>query len=109
MTDLSTKHIQRLLAEAAPGPWEARRDYGETYQLHDAEDEYLGIMHSQDAQLTALAPPLAQEILRMRSQLAAMKRPWFAIAIDPDRLEIEQTLATYVLDHIDQILGDHDG
>lgn len=51
---------------------------------------------------------LAEEILRMRDQLTAMKRPWFAIAIDPNRSETEQTLATYVLEHIDHILGDHD-
>lgn len=48
---------------------------------------------------------LAEEILRMRDQLTAMKRPWFAIAIDPKRNEVEQNLATYVLEHIDHILG----
>ena len=50
----------------------------------------------------------AQEVIRLRSQLTAMKRPWFAIAIDPKRDEVEQNLATYVLEHIDHILGDHD-
>lgn len=49
---------------------------------------------------------LAEEILRMRDQLTAMKRPWFAIAIDPKRNEVEQNLATYVLEHIDHILGE---
>lgn len=49
---------------------------------------------------------LAQEILRMRDQLTAMKRPWFAIAIDPERMAVEHDLATYVLEHIDHILGE---
>ncbi|MDK8669007.1 hypothetical protein QP902_10020 [Corynebacterium marquesiae] len=49
---------------------------------------------------------LAEEILRMRDQLTAMKRPWFAIAIDPKRMAVEQDLATYVLEHIDHILGE---
>ena len=51
---------------------------------------------------------LAQEVLRMRDQLTAMKRPWFTIAIDPERTEVEHDLATYVLQHIDHILGTHD-
>lgn len=71
MTDLSTTNLKHLLAEATPGPWDARRDYSETYHLFDAEDEYLGIMHDQDAHLTALAPELAQEVIRMREELIA--------------------------------------
>lgn len=66
MTDLSASNLKRLLAETSPGPWDARRDYSETYHLFDAEDEYLGIMHDQDAHLTALAPELAQEVIRLR-------------------------------------------
>lgn len=49
---------------------------------------------------------LAQEVLRMRDQLTAMKRPWFTIAIDPERMAVEHDLATYVLEHIDHILGE---
>ena len=30
MTDLSTKHIQRLLAEATPGPWRFSEDTADT-------------------------------------------------------------------------------
>lgn len=71
MPDLSTSNLKHLLAEATPGPWDARRDYSETYHLFDAEDEYLGIMHDQDAHLTALAPELAQEVIRMREELIA--------------------------------------
>lgn len=108
MTDLSTDNLKRLLAEATPGPWDARRDYSETYHLFDAEDEYLGIMHDQDAHLTALAPELAQEVLRMREALRDLSVVWVGVSVDPDRLPAEQQLAATVVDHINQILGDHD-
>lgn len=109
MTDLSTSNLKRLLAEAAPGPWEARRDYGETYQLHDAEDGYLGIMHGQDAQLTALAPPLAQEVLRMREELTKLKEEArYAAKFHATGLNAQRVFDA--LDTtINQILGDHDG
>lgn len=108
MTDLSTTNLKHLLAEATPGPWEARRDYSETYHLFDAEDEYLGIMHDQDAHLTALAPELAQEVIRMREALRDLSVVWVGVSVDPDRLPAEQQLAATVVDHINQILGDHD-
>lgn len=91
MTDLSTDNLKRLLAEATPGPWEARRDYSETYHLFDAEDEYLGIMHDQDAHLTALAPDLAQEVIRLRREMDSM------------RIHVQ-----YLRMKPDQTLGDHD-
>lgn len=78
MTDLSTSNLKRLLAEAAPGPWEARGNYtdgdacpDDSYQIRDAAGYYLGIMHGQDSHLAAPAPQLAQEILRMRDELIA--------------------------------------
>ena len=108
MTDLSTANLKRLLDEATPGPWDARRDYSETYHLFDAEDEYLGIMHDQDAHLTALAPELAQEVIRMREALRDLSVVWVGVSVDPDRLPAEQQLAATVVDHINQILGDHD-
>ena len=80
MTDLSTKHIQRLLAEATPGPWE--------YITGDSPDgRCIGNPGSMtmcigveangegsscgDADLTlaALAPELAKEVMRMRQAL----------------------------------------
>lgn len=109
MTDLSTDNLKRLLAEATPGPWEARRDYSETYHLFDAEDEYLGIMHDQDAHLTALAPPLAQEVLRMRGELTKLQDEARYAA----KFHATGPKAQRVLDALDatinQILGDHDG
>ena len=114
MTDLSTANLKHLLAEATPGPWEARRDYSETYHLFDAEDEYLGIMHDQDAHLTALAPPLAQEVLRMREELIA----WANDEAQAHNSLVEQapeaggagiiTTHKTIYNRILEILGDHD-
>lgn len=109
MTDLSTTNLKHLLAEATPGPWDARRDYSETYHLFDAEDEYLGIMHDQDAHLTALAPELAQEVLRMRGELTKLQDEARYAA----KFHATGPKAQRVLDALDatinQILGDHDG
>lgn len=74
MTDLSTGNLERLLAEVSPGPWEARSNYQDghtrpdtSYQMCDAAGDYIGIMHGQDAHITALAPDLDKEILRLRA------------------------------------------
>lgn len=86
MTDLSTANLKRLLAEATPGPWEARGYYtdgeprpDDSYQMRDAGGEYLGIMHDQNAHLAALAPPLAQEVIRLRSKLAVQEAAFLDI------------------------------
>lgn len=107
MTDLSTTNIQRLLDQAAPGPWKARGNY--TDQIHDAAGDYLGIMHDRNTRLAAAAPQLADELLRMREALRDLSEVWEAVSIDPARLPAEQQLAAAVVAHIDQILGDHDG
>ena len=114
MTDLSTTNLKRLLAEATPGPWEARRDYSETYHLFDAEDEYLGIMHDQDAHLTALAPPLAQEVLRMRGELTSLVEDLTSIHDNPEHSHMECLFALFTAMRLRNIighhnLGDHDG
>ena len=116
MTDLSTKALKRLLEQAAPGPWHVWDAYeDEDYrpdtalQLHDVDGEYLGLMHLQNPYLAALAPDLAQEVLQKREALHDLSEVWEAVSIDPARTPAEQDLAAAVVDHIDQILGDHDG
>ena len=121
MTDLSTKHLQYLLAESSPRPWIFREDTDDTvfgtqeigHEVYAGQKCLFGVWndpvideHPDNLPLAALAPDLAQEVLRMRDQLTAMKRPWFAIAIDPERMAVEHDLATYVLEHIDHILGE---
>lgn len=115
MTDLSTTNLQRLLNEATPGPWHVWNAYeGDEYrpdialQLHTADDEYLGIMHGQNTYLAAAAPELAAEALRKREALHDLSAVWEGVSIDPTRTPAEQQLAAAVVDHIDQILGDHD-
>lgn len=79
MTDLSTTHLQRLLDEATPGPWEALATYDDGAPRPDttremrAAGEYLGIMHAPNAELAALSPDLAQEVIALRSKLAAQE------------------------------------
>ncbi|MDK8788789.1 hypothetical protein QP979_06535 [Corynebacterium striatum] len=114
MTNLTTSNLKRLLAEATPGPWEALDRYSDGAPLRDttremrAAGEYLGLMHDPHAALAAAAPELADEILRMREALHDLSAVWEAISIDPTRTPAEQQLAAAVVDHIDQILGDHD-
>lgn len=76
MTDLSTTNLQRLLDQAAPGPWTALATYDDGAPRPDttremrAAGEYLGIMHTPNSALAAAAPDLAQEVLRLRRRLS---------------------------------------
>lgn len=112
MTDLSTTNLKRLLAETTPGPWEALATYDDGAPRPDttremrAAGEYLGIMHTPNFTLAALAPSLADEVLRMREALRDLSEVWEAVSIDPERTPAEQQLAAAVVDHINQILGD---
>ncbi|CQD05055.1 conserved hypothetical protein [Corynebacterium striatum] len=120
MTDLSTSNLKRLLADAAPGPWEyvpgeaiderciVNLDTATPCIAIAANDEGSDC-NDADLTLAALAPPLADEVLRMREALHDLSEVWEAISIGPYRTPAEQQLAAAVVDHIDQILGDHDG
>ncbi|PIS66325.1 hypothetical protein AZH46_07030 [Corynebacterium striatum] len=89
MTDLTTTHLQHLLDRTTPGPWEALDLYSDGAPRPDttremrAAGEYLGIMHAPNAELAALSPDLADEILRMREALHDLSAVWEAISIDP--------------------------
>lgn len=121
MTDLSTNNLKRLLAETSPGPWEARGNYpdgnarpDDSYQMSDAAGDYLGIMHGQDAYLAALAPELAQEVLRIRRRLNKMVADLEAMDGDPQYLDIEQLFAAFTASNLRSVighqnLGDQDG
>ena len=120
MTDLSTTNLQRLLDEAAPGPWTVRvNKWDETIVGNRAGHEMAAGEQVRflfeaghpgvDTQLAAASPELADEVLRMREALHDLSEVWEAVSIDPTRTPAEQDLAAAVVDHIDQILGDHDG
>lgn len=51
---------------------------------------------------------LAQDNLRMREELKEIREIWEAASVNPDRTSVEQILAAQVVDHIEEVLGDHD-
>lgn len=82
MTDITTTNLKQLLDEAAPGPWESSAS---EYGVPEGWDEYwlalhmgytrLSTMERDDPppeeayaslNLAALAPELAQEVIRLR-------------------------------------------
>ncbi|OFN80073.1 hypothetical protein HMPREF2526_06185 [Corynebacterium sp. HMSC070E08] len=120
MTDLSTSNIQRLLAETTPGPWERHPDnprmlcnLERKFAVHAELTKGKGTAPQPEdvanTELIALAPPLAQEVLRMREALRDLSVVWVGVSIDPTRTPAEQQLAAAVVNHIDRILGGHDG
>lgn len=102
MPDLSTSNLKRLLAEATPSPWERHPEnprmlcnlerkfavHAELTKGKGAEPQPEDVANTE---LIALAPPLAQEVLRLRSKLAVQEAAF---------LDIFPT---------DEALGDHDG
>lgn len=120
MTDLSTKTLKRLLAEASPGPWEALAMYDcgaprpDTTREMRAAGGYLGLMHDPHAPLAAAAPELADEILRMRKELIA----WADDEAQAHNALVKQaqeaggagiiTTHKTIYNRILDILGDHD-
>ncbi|MBF9011331.1 hypothetical protein [Corynebacterium phoceense] len=75
---LNENTIRELLEQAAPGPWAALSTYEDgaerpdtTREMRSSDREYLGIMHGTNAQLAALAPELAAEVLRLHEALSA--------------------------------------
>lgn len=80
MTLPSTEKLQELLRSTTPGPWDVRQHYDDGTPRPDesaqlcAGDDYLGIMHGLDADLTALAPELAEEVIRLRGHLTLLQR-----------------------------------
>lgn len=113
MSDLTTANLKQLLDQATPGPWEESSMYSDgepradsSREIISAAGKYMGIMHEPDVRLATLAPELAEEVLRMRSELDAMRRAWLSVVNDLQRMTIEKDLAAQVLVHIDSILGE---
>lgn len=129
MTDLTTTHLQHLLDQSTPGPWKFHEEEEwehvagpewppmPTCHEHTVEDsdgkclfgnsndkfleDYPG-----NLRLAALAPQLAEEVLRMRLELSSMRHAWGDMSTNPVRTPVEQNLAAHVLVHIDSILGE---
>lgn len=76
MTDLTTTHLKRLLYQATPGPWEAKDSDCITSQngevLWNADQAVDWNKNDQDVNLAALAPELAQELIRLRVEIEGL-------------------------------------
>lgn len=79
MTNLSSKNLERLLAKATPGPWEAEEgiypehitDSSGSRVLWNNSEKLFWSNEDEDVHLAALAPQLAQEVIRLREALIA--------------------------------------
>lgn len=116
MTDLSTTNIQRLLDEERKNQLALQWKYkgaaaGSIYHDYPSKhEEIYGLRAEREiSQLVALGPEIARELLTLRDALHDLSEVWEDVSIDPARTPAEQDLAAAVVDHIDQILGDHDG
>lgn len=117
MTDLTTNQLQRLLDQATAGPWTVKENKwdeiiignraGHARALGEQVRFLFEAGHPEaDTELAALAPQLAEEVLRMRLELSSMRHAWGDMSTNPVRTPVEQNLAAHVLVHIDSILGE---
>lgn len=94
MSDLSTKTLKHLLAETSPGPWIFREDTADTisgtqeigHEVYAGKKYIFSVWndpvmdeHPGNLPLAALAPELAQEVLRLRSKLAVQEAAFLDI------------------------------
>lgn len=116
MTDLSTSNLKRLLDEERKNQLALQWTYKGAaassiyHEYPSKHEEIYGMRVEMElSRLVALGPEVAQELLTLRDALHDLSEVWEDVSIDPARTPAEQDLAAAVVDHIDQILGDHDG
>lgn len=125
MTDFTTAHLECLLEQATPGPWEYKLEDG--YIMGDLVEILNGWIQTADGKtvlgtgleindeqelrnlaLAAAAPQLAREVLRMRGELTDLQEEARAAA----KIHATGPTAQRVFDALDttinQILGDQD-
>lgn len=73
-------NLREMIDLISPGPWKLIGEYpdGEprpdtSFLVHTRGGEYMGIMHGDDARLTALAPDMARELLRLHDGIKAVR------------------------------------
>lgn len=113
MTDLTTTNLKQLLDQSTTGPWKVGDTNSDVITDRNGDgvlwnaDQAVGwSRRDEDVSLAALAPELAQEVLRMRLELSSMRHAWGDMSTNPARTPTEQNLAAHVLVHIDSILGE---
>ena len=79
MTDLTTTYLKRLLDQSTPGPWEVGDTDSDVITDQNGDgvlwnaDQAVGWSHrDEDVSLAALAPELAQEVLRQRGEIKGL-------------------------------------
>ena len=124
MTDLSTNHLQHLLAESSPGPWESL--YG-VAGVPEGWDEYWVILQMgrhrlplrsphyplEDEEyanfdLAAHAPELAQEVINLRDALGYLVEETRLAAENSDDVAVQKRVADAIKTTVAKIQGDHD-
>lgn len=125
MTDLTTARLQRLLDGSSPGPWTAKNDddWNETIVANECGhaltwgDQVRFKMEAGDTNtdphLAALAPQLAEEVIRLRKELRKIRIDLHETTLcdggtTGPYLQGATAQAAATIKQIDQILGDHD-
>lgn len=115
MPDLSTMHLKCLLERSEPGPWEERKSYrdgghrvDDSRQIISAAGEYMGIMYETDVSLAALAPQLAEELIRLRDALGYLLEETRLAAENSDDVVVQKRVADAIKTTVAKIQGDHD-
>lgn len=115
MTDLTTTHLKCLLDQSTPGPWETIEAYPDgtprsdtSRQIRSADGEYLGIMYELDVRLAALAPELAQEVIRLRDALGYLLEETRLAAENSEDAVVQKRVVNAIETTIIKVLGKHD-
>ena len=125
MTDLTTARLQHLLDGSSPGPWTAKNDddWNETIVANECGhaltwgDQVRFKMEAGDTNtdphLAALAPQLAEEVIRLRKELRKIRIDLHETTLcdggtTGPYLQGATAQAAATIKQIDQILGDHD-
>lgn len=79
MTDLTTTYLKRLLDQSTPGPWEVGdtdsdviTDQNGDGVLWNADQAVGWSRRDEDVSLAALAPELAEEVIRLRGEIKGL-------------------------------------
>ena len=119
MTDLTTTHLQRLLWQSTPGPWEY--DPGNAPDgrcIIDAELWNMCIAveansegsscSDAELELAAAAPQLAQEVINLRDALGYLMEETRLAAENSEDVIVQKRVVNAIETTIIKILGAHD-
>ena len=120
MTDLTTARLQRLLDGSSPGPWTAKNDddWNETIVANECGhaltwgDQVRFKMEAGDTNtdphLAALAPELAEEVIRLRDALGYLVEETRLAAENSQDVIVQKRVANAIKTTVAKIQGDHD-